>query len=121
MCPSDCRMRAPGGNSGELLQVAAHLYQLQGRYEMALAIYLEQREAAVFDFIAEHGLLRLLGDYVPQLMAIDEVRATQLLVEQQYEVPPQVVVAKLQVRYVTFWVRGGVVCWSSSIRCLTGR
>ena len=95
---SDCRMRAPGGNSGALLQVAAHLYQLQGRYEMALAIYLEQGEAAVFDFIAEHGLLRLLGDYVPQLMAIDEVRATQLLVEQQYEVPPQVVVAKLQVR-----------------------
>ena len=91
-------MRAPGGNTGELLQVAAHLYQLQGRYEMALAIYLEQRQAAVFDFIAEHGLLRLLGDYVPQLMAIDEVRATQLLVEQQYEVPPQVVVAKLQVR-----------------------
>lgn len=106
---SDCRMRAPGGNTNELLQVAAHLYQLQGRYEMALAIYLKQREAAVFDFIAEHGLLRLLGDYVPQLMAIDEVRATQLLVEQQYEVPPQVVVAKLQV-VLHDMLRSGVVC-----------
>ena len=34
------RIRALGGGAEDLLRVAAHLYSLQGRPELALAIYL---------------------------------------------------------------------------------
>ena len=92
-----CRIRAPGGDTEALLQVAAQLYQIQGRYDLALAIYLRQQQPAVFDFIQEHHLLPVLHERVAQLLSIDEERATQLLMDQYDEVPASTVVPSIQV------------------------
>lgn len=92
-----CRIRAPGGDTEALLQVAAQLYQIQGRYDLALAIYLRQQQPAVFDFIQEHHLLPVLHERVAQLLSIDEERATQLLMNQYDEVPASTVVPSIQV------------------------
>lgn len=80
-----------------MLQVAAQLYQIQGRYDLALAIYLRQQQPAVFDFIQEHHLLPVLHERVAQLLSIDEERATQLLMDQYDEVPASTVVPSIQV------------------------
>lgn len=90
------RIRAPGGDTEALLQVAAQLYQIQGRYDLALAIYLRQQQPAVFDFIQEHHLLPVLHERVAQLLSIDEERATQLLMDQYDEVPASTVVPSIQ-------------------------
>ncbi|KAK9816865.1 hypothetical protein WJX72_006282 [[Myrmecia] bisecta] len=90
------RIRGPGGNSEALLQTAARLYEMQGRYDHALAIYLRLQWPQVFDFIHEHNLLPMLADRVAALMSIDEVRATSLLVAQHEQVPPSSVVPSLQ-------------------------
>ena len=92
-----CRIRAPGGDTEALLQVAAQLYQLQGRYDLALAIYLRQQQPAVFDFIQEHHLLPVLHERVAQLLAIDEERAVQLLMDHYDEIPASTVVPSIQV------------------------
>lgn len=55
--PGPCRIRALGGNAEDLLRVAAHLYSLQGRPELALAIYLRLQQPDVFSYIATHGLV----------------------------------------------------------------
>ena len=39
------------------MRVAAHLYSLQGRPELALAIYLRLQQPDVFSYIATHGLV----------------------------------------------------------------
>lgn len=90
------RIRAPGGDTEALLQVAAQLYQLQGRYDLALAIYLRQQQPAVFDFIQEHQLLPVLHERVAQLLSIDEDRAIQLLMDQYDEIPASTVVPSIQ-------------------------
>jgi len=72
MCVS--RARAPGGDSKALLQAAAHLYQLQGRFDLALAILLRLQQPDVFDFVTAHNLLPLLKpSHVTALVRIDEV------------------------------------------------
>ena len=78
--------------------MAAQLYQIQGRYDLALAIYLRQQQPAVFDFIQEHQLLPVLHERVAQLLSIDEERAIQLLMAQYDEVPASTVVPSIQVR-----------------------
>lgn len=83
-----------------MLQVAAQLYQLQGRYDLALAIYLRQQQPAVFDFIQEHQLLPVLHERVAQLLSIDEERAIQLLMDQYDEIPASTVVPSIQVGLV---------------------
>ena len=77
--------------------MAAQLYQLQGRYDLALAIYLRQQQPAVFDFIQEHQLLPVLHERVAQLLSIDEERAIQLLMDQYDEIPASTVVPSIQV------------------------
>ena len=79
--------------------MAAQLYQIQGRYDLALAIYLRQQQPAVFDFIQEHQLLPVLHERVAQLLLIDEDRAIQLLMDQYDEVPASTVVPSIQVRF----------------------
>ena len=56
-------MQRPGGESVALLQAAAHLYQAQGHFQLALAILLRLQRPDVFDFVAKHGLL---GGLKPQ-------------------------------------------------------
>lgn len=46
-----------------LLQAAAHLYQAQGQFQLALGILLRLKRPDVFDFVARHGLL---GGLKPQ-------------------------------------------------------
>lgn len=58
-----CRVQRPGGESVALLQAAAHLYQAQGHFQLALAILLRLQRPDVFDFVARHGLL---GGLKPQ-------------------------------------------------------
>jgi hypothetical protein len=92
------RIRGPGGDSDALLQAAAHLYQLRGRFDMALAILLRLKRADVFAFLDQHALFPLLrGKHVAQLIRIDEARATSLLVDRHQEVPASAVVPALQV------------------------
>ncbi len=69
-----CRARSPGGDSKALLQAAAHLYQLQGRFDLALAILLRLQQPDTFDFVTKHSLLPLLRpSHVASLVRIDEV------------------------------------------------
>ena len=82
----------------DLLRVAAHLYSLQGRPELALAIYLRLQQPDVFAYIADHGLIGALEtEHVAPLMRIDEAEATRMLVERRVQVPPRLVVPALQV------------------------
>lgn len=75
-----CRARSPGGDSRALLQAAAHLYQLQGRFDLALAILLRLQQPDTFDFVIKHGLLPLLRpSHVAALVRIDEVPDAVLL------------------------------------------
>lgn len=68
------RARGPGGDSKALLQAAAHLYQLQGRFDLALAILLRLQQPDVFGFVTDHSLLPLLKpSHVAALVRIDEV------------------------------------------------
>lgn len=91
------RTRAPGGDTEALLQVAAQLYQIQGRYDLALAIFLQQQQPAVFDFIQEHHLLPVLHERVAQLLSIDEERAVALLMQEYDQIPASTVVSSIQV------------------------
>ncbi|KAK9800354.1 hypothetical protein WJX73_009236 [Symbiochloris irregularis] len=92
------RIRGPGGDSTALLQSAAHLYQAQGRFDLALAILLRLRRPDAFDFIAANGLQALLrGPHIAQLLRIDEARTLQLLVDNAVDVPPAVTVPAIQV------------------------
>lgn len=79
------------------MQVAAQLYQTQGRYDLALAIFLQQQQPAVFDFIQEHHLLPVLHERVAQLLSIDEQRAVQLLMQEYDQIPASTVVSSIQV------------------------
>ena len=77
-CISPCArsIRGPGGDSDALLQAAAHLYQLAGRVDLALAILLRLRRPDAFDFITQHGLLPLLRPpHIAGLVRIDEARS----------------------------------------------
>ena len=68
-------MRAPSGDSRPLLQALAHLYQLQGRFDLALAILLRLQQPDAFEFVTAHSLLHLLRpSHVAALVRIDEVR-----------------------------------------------
>ena len=68
------RARIPGGDSRALLQAAAHLYQLQGRFDLALAILLRLQQPDTFAFVTKHSLLPLLRpSHVAALVRIDEV------------------------------------------------
>lgn len=83
-----------------MLQVAAQLYQIQGRYDLALAIFLHQQQPAVFDFIQEHHLLPVLHERVAQLLSIDEERAVALLMQEYDQIPASTVVSSIQVSNV---------------------
>jgi vacuolar protein sorting-associated protein 41 len=74
------------------------LYTVQGRNDLALAIYLRLRRHSVFDFVEAHGLASALADHVVALIEIDEARALSLLVEHHEEVAPSAVVPPLQVQ-----------------------
>ena len=77
--------------------MAAQLYQIQGRYDLALAIFLHQQQPAVFDFIQEHHLLPVLHERVAQLLSIDEERAVALLIQEYDQIPASTVVSSIQV------------------------
>lgn len=82
-----------------MLQVAAQLYQIQGRYDLALAIFLQQQQPAVFDFIQEHHLLPVLHERVAQLLSIDQERAVALLIQEYDQIPASNVVPSIQVPF----------------------
>ena len=92
-------MRGTGGDTEELLEAAAHLYEMQARYDLTLAILLKLRRPSVFSFIRSHHLLPMLkGSPITQLISIDDQTAVHLLVDCNEEVPPQAVVPALQVK-----------------------
>lgn len=92
------RIRSAGGDSEALLESAARLYQLQGRYDLTLAILLRLERERVFEFIASHHLMPLLkGNAVTQLLDIDASRAVRLLVDFHEEVSAQTVAPAIQV------------------------
>lgn len=45
------RMRRVGGETRELWRALAHLYKMQGRPDLSLAIYLQLQLPSVFEFI----------------------------------------------------------------------
>ena len=67
-----CRVQRPGGDSVALLQAAAHLYQAQGHFQLALAILLRLQRPDVFDFVAKHGLLGGLKLQQVHLLSISQ-------------------------------------------------
>ncbi|KAI3429426.1 hypothetical protein D9Q98_005520 [Chlorella vulgaris] len=90
------RRMGGGGSWPVLQQAAAHLYTQQGRYEEALRIMLQLRSKAVFEYISHHALVDRVSAFAAELVDLDEVRGTSLLVEHCEEVAPSEVVAALQ-------------------------
>ena len=103
-----CRLQKSRGDSEPLLETAAWLYQLQGRYDFSLAILLKLRRQRVFDFIASHHLMPLLkGQAVTQLLSIDPQQAESLLIDFREEALPAVVIPAIQVMTISCWKQQG--------------
>ena len=93
-----CRIRSAGGDSEALLEAAAHLYQLQARFDLTLAILLRLKRQSVFDFMRSHHLLPMLKESsIAQLISIDQQKAIELFVDCREEIPTQTVVPAFQV------------------------
>ena len=65
------RIKRFNGDSVPLLQAAAHLYQAQGQFQLALGILLRLKRPDVFNFVARHGLL---GGLKPQQARLDPAK-----------------------------------------------
>eukprot|EP01026_Neomeris_dumetosa_P073928 TRINITY_DN7654_c0_g1_i1.p2 TRINITY_DN7654_c0_g1~~TRINITY_DN7654_c0_g1_i1.p2 ORF type:complete len:432 (-),score=50.12 TRINITY_DN7654_c0_g1_i1:261-1556(-) len=100
------KLRSMRGDSPEgakpLMETLAYLYKLQGRHDLALAIYLRLKLPTVFDFIKRYHLYYVLSDQVPELFAIDHNAAIDLFVGQLDVIPPSSVVPMLQERQEQF-------------------
>lgn len=79
-------------------QVLAELYKQAGRLDLSLAIHLQLRSPAVFEFIEDHGLWAGLKRKAGALLRIDAERALALMVAHYDALPPAAAVPCLQVR-----------------------
>lgn len=80
-----------------LLKGLAHLYSLEGKFDLAIAIYLEIGAAdAVFTLVQKHGLYGVVQEKLALLIRLDEEKANQLLVNSTDRLPPATVADRLR-------------------------
>jgi len=82
--------------SAALKRAAASLYAQLGQHNAALRLLLELKSPSIFEYIKTNALQALAANFAADLIELDEVKATQLMVEAAEEAPPAVVVASLQ-------------------------
>ncbi|XP_076944530.1 vacuolar protein sorting-associated protein 41 homolog [Bidens hawaiensis] len=81
--------------SDELKEASALLYEIDGQYEKAFAIYADLMKPDIFEFIEKHNLHDVIREKVVQLMQIDHKRAVSLLVQYRDIITPAEVVSQL--------------------------
>lgn len=96
--PSTTGTGANIGPSASLRYVAAALNTQLGNHEAALRLLLSLRSSSVFNYIRTHNLESLAASLAPDLIDLDEVKATSMLVETADVAQPAAVVASLQLR-----------------------
>ena len=87
-----------GGPSASLRHVAASLNTQLGNHEAALRLLLSLHSSNVFEYIRAHNLESLAATLAPDLIDLNEVKATSMLVETADVAQPAAVVASLQAR-----------------------
>ncbi|KAH6937838.1 hypothetical protein HPB50_004636 [Hyalomma asiaticum] len=84
-------------SSVPLLKGLAHLYSVEGKFDLAIAIYLEIGDAdAVFSLVQKHGLYGVVQQKLALLIRLDETKANELLVKSTDQLPPDTVVERLR-------------------------
>ena len=79
-----------------LLRALATLYTYQRKYDKAMAMYLKLGHKDVFSLIKQHRLFKAVHDKILALMSLDQQSALQLFLEFQAELPPDLIVARLE-------------------------
>ena len=79
-----------------LLRALATLYTYQRKYDKAMAMYLKLGHKDVFSLIKQHRLFKAIHDKILALMTLDQQSALQLFLEFQAELPPDLIVARLE-------------------------
>lgn len=88
--------RAGPTSSFALRRSAAALHSNLGEHEAALRLLLDLKLPEAFEYIRANAVAPAAAPLAPQLIALDEVRGTSLLVDCWEEAPPAQVVAALQ-------------------------
>ncbi|KAJ9554711.1 hypothetical protein OSB04_009325 [Centaurea solstitialis] len=79
----------------ELKEALAVLYEIDGQYERAFAIYADLMKPDIFEFIEKHSLHDVIREKVVQLMLIDHKRSVSLLIVHRDLITPAEVVSQL--------------------------
>ena len=90
-----------------LRRVAAALHAQLNHHDEVVPLLLGLKSHTVFDYIKQHGLAALAATRAAELMELNEVRTTSMLIEAADEAPPEVVVASLQLMRMNDDVGGG--------------
>ncbi|GJR32413.1 vacuolar protein sorting-associated protein 41 [Tanacetum coccineum] len=79
----------------QLKEALAVLYEIDGQYEKAFALYADLMKPDIFEFIEKHNLHDSIREKVAQLMVIDHKRAVSLLIQYRDVITPAEVVSQL--------------------------
>ncbi|XP_024985211.1 vacuolar protein sorting-associated protein 41 homolog isoform X1 [Cynara cardunculus var. scolymus] len=79
----------------ELKEALAVLYENDGQYEKAFALYADLMKPDIFEFIEKHSLHDAIREKVGQLMLIDHKRSVALLIQHRDLITPAEVVSQL--------------------------
>lgn len=80
-----------------LLRALARLYSFEGKYDLAIAIYLKIRAGEeVFSLVRVHGLYGVMREKLAQLIELDQEKAVHLLVASTDDLPPAMVTRRLR-------------------------
>ncbi|KAJ0714190.1 putative chromatin regulator PHD family [Helianthus annuus] len=81
--------------SDELKEALAVLYEIDGQYDKAFALYADLMKPDIFEFIEKNNLHDAVREKVVQLMQIDHKRAVSLLIQYRDVITPAEVVSQL--------------------------
>ncbi|KAI3679451.1 hypothetical protein L2E82_51362 [Cichorium intybus] len=81
--------------TNELKEALAVLYEIDGQYEKAFALYADLKKPDLFEFIEKHNLHDVISEKVAHLMSIDHKRTVALLIQHRDLITPAEVVSQL--------------------------
>ncbi|XP_035836874.1 vacuolar protein sorting-associated protein 41 homolog isoform X2 [Helianthus annuus] len=81
--------------SDELKEELAVLYESDGQYDKAFALYADLMKPDIFEFIEKNNLHDAIREKVVQLLQIDHKRAVSLLIQYRDVITPAEVVSQL--------------------------
>jgi len=82
-------------NNTTLVRALATLYTHQRKYDKALEFYLKLGHKDVFNLVRQHRLFKEIQGKIVSLLNLDQTAAIQLFLEFQEELPPDMIVSKL--------------------------